>query len=94
MPSASANAASITAPPSRTQPPAVGFGWSTGAAAVSRPSVWVTTVRPFASMTAATTGYGPLCRTDAGSVRQRLQARSGAPAATTSGPAVAARVVS
>jgi hypothetical protein len=59
-PSAWAKAASSTTPPSRTQPPLIGLGWSTAAGAVSRPSVCATTVCPFASMTTGTKGYGPL----------------------------------
>jgi hypothetical protein len=80
----------------------VALGWSTEAAAVSRPSTWATTVRPFASITVAIAGYGPLCATTPGAPvsaftlagsAARPPSRGAVTRANTSGPAVASRVL-
>lgn len=61
IPSTSAKLCSTTAfPPSRSQRPAVSFGWSTGAVVTSRPSICAPALRLFAVITAHVVGYGPL----------------------------------
>ena len=101
-PSASAKAASTTTSPSFTQRPSVSSGWSIDAAVASRPSAWTGKVAPFVASSALITGYGPLWPTTPGSSisASRLARSLGPPstgggetAATTSGPAVASRVV-
>jgi hypothetical protein len=89
--SASAKPASSTTPPSRTQVPWVSSGWSTDAAAGSRPTahtpaappttsppdVRLDLLRPSASSSAAITGYGPLWSMTPGAlVRASMPARS------------------
>lgn len=84
-------------PPSLTQEPRVTSGWSTAAIAVSRPSTCTSDVRPDASNFPARRGYGPLCPVTPAAVASlsRSARSTNSPLlATTSGPRVAARVLS